>query len=285
MTIGAHVSCSGGLANAIKKGKEIGAEALQIFVSAPQSYRVNHYSDEDIYDFKKAFVENNFRSLFFHGIYLINLASENEFLYQNSISSLIHYLQMGEKLGAIGTIFHTGSYGSEKTREKERKVIKGIKEILDQTPANQFLIIENNAGGGGRIGVTIEELYRIHKEVNNDRLKFCIDTQHLFASGVDVSNYKIFNEWINKFNEKIGLGHIICIHANDSKTELGSNKDRHENIGEGQIGKKGFKNILRQSLLQDIPFVLEVPGENRKGPDKKNIATLRSLCYFNNKEL
>jgi deoxyribonuclease-4 len=278
MKIGAHVSCSGGLINAINKGKEIGAEVLQIFVSAPQSYRVNTYSAEEIEFFKNAFHVNNFKALFFHGIYLINLASENELLYKNSISSLIHYLQMGEKLGALGTIFHTGSYGSEKNPQKERKVIEAIKTILNSTPKNQFLIIENNAGGGGRIGVSLEELYKMYKEVSDERLKFCIDTQHLFGSGVDVSNYEIFNQWLNNFNKLIGLRHVVCLHCNDSKVELSSNKDRHENIGDGRIGMKGFENILKQPLLQDVPFILEVPGENKKGPDKKNIDIVKNLA-------
>lgn len=319
MNFGAHVSVAGGLQNGITRGKAIGAEVLQIFVSAPQSFRTTAYSDEQIGEFKKLYQDAGFRGLFLHAIYLINLASENDGAVDRSINSLIHYLNMGDKIGAVGTIVHLGSFVPSSSRilprlkdeqgERSQQVsldeiprqarddkatdeivpptvhndnvdrftnmVISIKAILDKTPQSQQLIVENCAGS--KIGKDLDELVRIDKAVNSPRLTFCIDTQHLFVSGVDVRDYNIFETWLNDFNGRIGIDKLSCIHANDSKTELGSGADRHENIGEGTIGIKGFTNILRQPLLQNKPFILEVPGIDKKGPDEENIDRLRDL--------
>ncbi len=327
MLIGAHVSVAGGLHNAVEKGTAIGADVLQIFVSGPQSFRTTAYSDSQIEEFKKLYQNAGFRGLFLHAIYLINLASENEDSVERSINSLLHYMNMGDKLGAVGTIVHLGSFGSLSSRrssatersqqilldeiphphsgvpddrgveivaysarndESDRfeRMIQAIKEILSKTPASQKLIVENCAGnptslklrgGNGKIGKDLDELVRIHQAVKSERLAFCIDAQHLFASGINVSDREIFGKWLNEFDTRIGIKKLVCIHANDSKTELSSGADRHENIGEGIIGLNGFKNILAQPLLQNIPFILEVPGVDKKGPDKKNIQKLHFL--------
>ncbi len=284
MQFGAHVSVAGGLHNATSKGKAIGAEVLQIFVSPPQTFRVTDYSDEAIEEFKKLYQTDGFRGLFLHAIYLINLASGNPRLVDLSKASLIHYLKMGDKLGAVGTIVHVGSM-SKKTEERGLKMdndderwsglIRNIKDVLNQTPPSQKLIIENCAAG--KIGKNLDELERLCKQINDERINFCIDTQHLFASGVDVRDYQIFESWLHDFDERIGIDNLACIHANDSKSELGSAHDRHENIGEGKIGQAGFTNILRQPLLQDKPFIIETPGFDQKGPDKENLDRIKML--------
>jgi apurinic endonuclease APN1 len=156
-------------------------------------------------------------------------------------------------------------------------VVQAMKEILAQTPKNQFLIMENAAGSGQIIGDSLEELGYFYKQVNSNRLKICLDTQHLFATGVNVADYDLFNQWLKQFDQIIGIDNLVCMHANDSKTELGSKKDRHENIGEGLIGKSGFTNILKQPLLQNKSFILEVPGFHDDGPDKQNLDLLKSL--------
>jgi deoxyribonuclease-4 len=196
--------------------------------------------------------------------------------------SLIEYLNFGEKIGSIGTIFHVGSYGAKESNpalieKQQQQVILAIKKVLEATPLSQLLIMENAAGGGGRVGATLEELIQIYKAVNSTRFKVCLDTQHLFATGIDVRNPTEFSQWLEIFDREIGINNLVCVHLNDSQTELGSKHDRHENIGEGKIGREGIKNILNQPLLQDKPLILEVPGFAGKGPDKKNIEILREL--------
>lgn len=288
MYFGAHVSVAGGLQNAISKGHAMDADVLQIFVSAPQSFRITHYSDDQIGEFKKLYQNAGFSALFFHAIYLINLASENQSLVELSKKSLIHYLTMGDKLGAVGTIVHLGSYNGGKKKtvneiatplarndNKMNQVIESIQKILQRVPQSQKLIVENCAGK--KIGKNLEELIEIHKRVKSDRLAFCIDTQHLYASGIDVSSRTIFGNWLLKFNRSIGIDNLVCMHANDSKSDLGSELDRHENIGEGKIGEDGFRNILSQPLLQNKAFILETPGVARSGPDRQNLDRLRIL--------
>ncbi len=278
MIIGAHVSIAGGLDRLLLKAKEIGADAIQIFITPPQTFKEKEYSKKDVNFFLNQYKKIGFNGLFFHAIYLLNLTSDKEYLVNLSKKSLIYYMKMGERFGAIGTIFHVGSCKSQKCIFPNKKLSQDIDEILEKTPKNQFLIIENSAGGGGRVGVDLDELANIFNSVKNkDRLRFCIDTQHLFATGIDVSNYKIFNKWLLDFDQKIGINNLICIHLNDSKTELGSKVDRHENIGEGKIGKKGFQQIFRQPLLQSKLFITEVPGFDNKGPDKDNLNIIKKL--------
>lgn len=280
MIIGAHVSMAGGLNNAIKNSAEIGAEAIQMFITPPQTFKTKDYTDVEISSFVAEYKTSGLKKLVFHAIYLLNLVSEKEYLIKLSKESLIYYMQMGEKLGSMGTIFHIGSCKSQKCVFPNKPLCENIDEILEKTPKNQFLIIENSAGGGGRVGVDIEELASIYTNVkNNSRLKFCIDTQHLYATGIDVSNEDIFGNWLTNFDKKIGIDNLVCIHLNDSKTECGSKVDRHENIGEGKIGIVGFQQIFRQPLLQSKLFITEVPGFAGKGPDKKNIETINLLCY------
>lgn len=289
MNFGAHVSVAGGLENAINKAKLIGCDVLQIFVSPPQSFRTTDYSEEQITLFKKLYQSAGFGGLFLHAIYLLNLASDNPRLVNLSKESLVHYLEMGDRLGAKGTIVHLGSYKNANVEKLKTQVIESIKDILNKTPKSQHLIVENCASRAeavakegrvsGKIGKSLNELVEINERVKSDRLSFCIDTQHLFASGVDVRDYQIFESWLHDFDERIGIDNLVCIHANDSKSELGSEHDRHENIGEGKIGEEGFRNILNQPLLQNIPFILETPGHDpkHKGPDKENLEKLKGL--------
>lgn len=275
MQFGAHVSVAGGLSNAITKGEAIGAEVLQIFVSAPQTFTTTDYSNRDIALFKKMYHNAGFGRLFLHAIYLINLASKNPRLVELSKTSLVHYLEMGSRLGAQGTIVHLGSYKDGNVEHLKTQVIKELKEILDMGPMDSTIIMENCAGK--KIGKNLEEIQEIVTAINSDRLKVCIDTQHLYASGINVANREVFGAWLERFDQLIGIENLVCVHANDSKSELGSGYDRHENIGEGLIGLDGFSSILRQPLLADKPFILETPGRNRSGPDKENLNRLKSL--------
>ncbi len=138
--------------------------------------------------------------------------------------------------------------------------------------------MESAAGAGKVIGNSLQELSWLFNQVNSPRFKVCLDTQHLWASGVNVADRHLFAKWLKQFDQQIGIDNLVCLHVNDSKSPLGSNLDRHENIGLGLIGRAGFKNILRQPLLQNKPLIMEVPGFDGKGPDRKNMEQLLRLA-------
>lgn len=274
--IGAHVSAAGNIANSFIKAQEIGASCTQIFITPPQRWLQKDFSDGDIKTYKDAKIASGIEPNFNHGVYLLNLGSNNPFFLKSSIEWLKYSLQTAEKIGLTGTIFHLGS-GKEKTFEEILdQVISSLKKILE-TDSQALLILENSAGAGNTIGDTFEELGIILKKVNDPRVKVCLDTQHAFVSGYDIRTKETIERILDHFDKSIGLKNLVLIHANDSKTDFNSKRDRHENIGEGLIGKKAFKILLNHPKLQDIPFILEVPGFGDAGPDRENVEILKSL--------
>lgn len=275
--IGAHVSAAGGINLSLDRAKEIGAECTQIFISPPQTWVPKIIPDEDIKLYREKMKEFGIGPNFNHGIYLINLATEKKYNLEQNIKWLKYSLETADKIGLTGTIFHIGSTRDRDEKECFNQVIDAIKEILKDSPQKPYLILENAAGAGNVIGDTVQELGQILKAVGDNRVKVCIDTQHIFASGVDIRKPGKIEELILGIEKEIGLKNIAAIHTNDSKTELGSKRDRHENIGEGFIGLEPFKILVNHPKLQDIPFILEVPGFDDKGPDKENIKILKNL--------
>lgn len=277
VVIGGHVSAAGGLQKAIERGVERKFKALQLFASPPQGYRPVTYTKDEGIVFKEACVSVGVTSVFFHAIYLLNLASEKSSLLHASKQSLIGYMNFGHYAGTVGTIFHVGSVKSLTFIVYKNQIIQAMKEILESTPEDQFLIMENAAGGGGRVGVTLDELCALHDGVGSNRLKICIDTQHLWGSGINVADHEAFASWLTEFDKRIGIDHLVCMHVNDSKVAFASMKDRHENIGEGTIGLEGLKSALTQPLLQGKPLIMEVPGFDGQGPDGKNRQVLEEI--------
>lgn len=277
MIIGAHVSAAGGIENAPERAKEITADCIQIFASPPQSFSFSEPKTLQIGVFKKRVKDVHIDPVFFHGVYLINLATENPSLLGISKESLISYQNLAEKIGALGTIFHIGSHKGRGLPLVFNQVVNSCLEILDKSPEGVFLIFENAAGGGGKIGTSFSELGEIIRAIGSSKIKVCLDTCHLFASGYAIHEKDGLEKALSEFDREIGLERLVAIHANDSKTPFLSGVDRHENIGEGYIGKKGFEVILNNPKLRDLPFIIETPGFANKGPDKKNVEILRSL--------
>jgi len=277
MIFGGHVSTAGGIEKSVERAVAQGFEVVQLFASSPRSYSFPSHSEYSIKEFNQRFKKSSLKQHFFHAIYLLNLATSKAELLKISIQSLVDYLNFGEKIDSSGTIFHIGSSRERSFEEVKNQVVEAMQEVLERTPVRQHLIMESAAGAGNVVGDSLEELSFLYKKVRSNRLKVCLDTQHLYASGVDVSSRDVFAKWLKQFDQEIGIENLTVMHANDSKTELASHRDRHENIGEGLIGKNGFKNILSQQLLKDIPYILEVPGFDGNGPDRKNIEILKQL--------
>lgn len=280
--IGAHVSISGGFEKSIDRALEIGADCLQTFASSPRSLKYENLSDETV----SLYLEKK-KSLpgphFFHGIYLINLANEKPSYVKACVQSLVHYQKLAGRIGGEGTIFHIGSHKGRGFEVVKSQVVAAVIEVLKQTPNQISLFLENAAGHSGIIGDKFAELAEIIRQIPaelQEKIAVCLDTQHCFASGYEVRTGEGIEKLLQEFEEQIGISYLKVIHANDSKSELGSRRDRHENIGEGLIGMQGFRNLLSHPVLKKLPFILEVPGKQKKGPGKKDIDLLRELSGF-----
>ncbi len=278
LKVGAHVSIAKSLDLAIDRAVEIGADCIQIFGSAPQSWQPFIFPLEQVDLFMKKKEKFGIGPVFLHAIYLINLASDNPYILGRSIGSLEQYLKFGKIIGAEGVIFHVGSHKGKGFPAVAEQVVEAMRQILLRTEGSGKLILENSAGAGGVIGAKFGELGKLIKAVNSPRLAVCLDTAHAFESGYDFKTKAGLDSSLKEFDRQVGLEKLSCLHANDSKTSLGSNRDRHANIGEGEIGLAGFKNIVNHPELKDLPLVIETPGFDENGPDLKNMEILRGLA-------
>ncbi len=277
---GAHLSISGGLYKALESIKNKEGNCLQIFSSSPRTWQLANISKEDIAFFIKVKHSLQIDPIFFHAMYLINLADPGQ-TGEKSINALVHELSLTPKLEVQGSIVHTGSFKSKdpslscRDKSNYNVLLKNIKTVLDKTPKESLLILEN--AGNRKIGQTIDQLAEIIEDVGNERIRVCLDTCHLHAAGYDLSTKKSFEKFLDAFDEKIGLQKLSVVHMNDSRDHLGDLRDRHDNIGEGHVGITVFENFLNNPRTKHISFIIETPGFDNTGPDKKNIDILKNL--------
>ena len=268
MKIGAHVSTAGGPVTAFERAEAIGAEAAQIFLTPPQQWRSSKVDDEGAAAFRARASGSTCGPVFVHGVYLINLATSDTTNLTRSTSSLKSAMTSCSQLGIQGVIFHLGSHKGMGLDAVFDQICVACKEVIDNTPGDTQLILENSAGSGGTIGSRFEDLGRIIKMVGSDRLKVCVDTQHSFAAGYDLSSAEGLELAMTEFEQEVGFDNLVAVHANDSKVELGSGRDRHENIGEGLIGRDGFRRIIAHRALQGRAVPARGPRHGRQGPGR-----------------
>lgn len=273
--IGAHVSAALSLELSLERAGNIGASCTQIFISPPQQWLQTKHSDKEIENYRKLKQETDIGPNFIHGTYLINLATDNPEHLTKSVDWLKYGMKMAEALGIKGLIFHPGSHKGRGFDSVVEQMVNAIKEVLNKT-SGSFLILENCAGSGGVVG-NFKELGELLRRVNNPQLKVCLDTQHAFAQGYDLAKTEGIERMVKEIKQEIIWKNLVVVHCNDSKVELSSNRDRHENIGEGFIGRDGFSIMLNHPDFKDLPFILEVPGLDGNGPDAENIEILNSL--------
>lgn len=279
MKLGAHISIAGGYHNAIQKIHEIGGNCLQIFSSSPRNWETLSVTDEQITIFQKYRQYYAISPIYFHASYLINLA-DNDRIGKQSIQRLINELTLADKMNIVGTIIHLGSFkqkGAKPTNKQYTVLLHNIQDVLDHTPENTYFIIEN--AGNKKLCWSLEELGFILNEIKNSRVRVCLDTCHLWATDFDLSTEEKFQRFFEKFDKKVGLEKLELFHVNDSQDQLGSFRDRHENIGEGTIPKETFRLLLTNLQTKNKPCIIETPGFDKKGPDKKNIALLRHIAF------
>ncbi len=277
MLIGAHVSTAGGLAKAIERGAERSCESIQIFNQSPRMWRPTKYGDEDFAEFKQAMADSPVEAVVIHAVYLINCASKDKELRKKSLASLTHALRTGDGIGAAGVVLHPGAQKGEPhgpSMKRAAKVIAAALKDSDRCP----LLLEQTAGHKGLLGRNFDETAElIELAGGGKRLGLCLDSCHLFVQGYDVTKPDSLAAIVDEADEKVGLERLRCLHVNDAAAPLGSCRDRHANLGKGEMGKGGLAAFLSEPRFDGLPATLETPGPEKKGPDKKEVTAAKRL--------
>jgi deoxyribonuclease-4 len=277
MLIGAHVSPAGGLAKAIERGLQRGCRAIQIFNQSPRMWRPNVHSAEDVAAFRESMDASRIDAVLIHAVYLVNCASEDADIRTKSLASLIESLRVGEQIGACGVVLHPGSAKTGDVPSAIARAGKTIREALAESGTCP-LHLEDTAGAGGTLGRSIDELALLLDASGGDRrLGLCLDSCHLFASGYDIRTADGVTSVVGEISAKIGVERLGSLHLNDSQTALGANRDRHANVGRGELGDAGCGAFLSEPAFEQLPCVLETPGEKQRGASAEEVAFALTL--------
>jgi deoxyribonuclease-4 len=273
---GAHVSSSGGIDSALDRMQALGAEAVQLFTQSPRTWRPTNHPAAAIERFRTRRRELG-APAFAHALYLVNLASPNDDFYSKSVAAMRNTMDVACAIDADGVIFHVGSHQGAGFEAGLERVLPAMEQVLERTNERTWLLMESSAGAGGTIGRSVEELATIHERLGrHPRLGVCLDSCHLFVSGCDVTDRAALDRLLDELDGSIGLDRLRALHVNDAQAPLGSNRDRHANIGEGLIGEK-LGAFLAHPAFQALPALLETPGPNGAGPDAAEVRKLREL--------
>jgi deoxyribonuclease-4 len=271
---GAH--CSGGVKKALDNAVQMGADAVQLFVQSPRTWRFPEHDPADLEAFRSKREAAGLPALV-HALYLVNLAAPDDAIYAKSVDTMRATVDASCAIEADGVIFHIGSHLGAGFETGLARVVPALEQVLDRCNERTWLLMENSAGAGGTMGRSIDELVAIFDALGrHERLGVCLDSCHLFVSGVDVTDAPTWSALLEDLDARIGLDRLRALHANDARAPLGSNRDRHDNIGEGLIGE-GLGVFLAHPKVQELPVVLEVPGADGKGPNADEIRKLREL--------
>jgi deoxyribonuclease-4 len=277
MLIGAAVSPAGGPAKAVARGVERGAQAIQIFNQNPRAWKPRVYSDEEVAAFRAAMATSDVGALLIHAVYLLNCASAVPEIRDKSLTSLTSSLRAGAALGAHAVVLHAGSALAGEVAPAIARAGAVISEALAESDGCP-LHLENTAGTGGTLGRSFSELAAlIDAAGGGERLGICLDSCHLLASGYEIRSEQALDEVLSECAGLVGLQRIGSLHLNDSAMPLGSNRDRHANVGQGEIGLDGCAVFLSDPRFDGLPCVLETPGPRHSGPTREEIALARSL--------
>ncbi len=272
MLIGAHVSPAGGPAKAVERGEALGARSIQIFNQNPRAWKPTVYGDEQVQAFHEALDGSPVDALLIHAVYLLNAASEDPDIRAKTLTSLVASLRAGAALGATGVVLHPGSAKTGEVGPAIERAGAVITEALAETEGCA-LHLENTAGTGGTLGRSFAELAALLEAAGGDeRIAVCLDSCHMLASGIEIRTADALTAALDELEAHVGPGRIGSLHLNDSETPLGSNRDRHANIGEGEIGLDGCRVFLSEPRFKDLPCVLETPGPDRSGATADELA-------------
>jgi deoxyribonuclease-4 len=277
MLIGAHVSTSGGLAKAIERGAVLGCESIQVFNQSPRMWRPTRYGPEEFEAFREAMDSSPIEAVVIHAVYLINCATKDKELRGKSLNSLVHALRTGDGIGAAGVVLHPGAQKGEPHGPSMKRAAKVIAAALKDSESCP-LLLEQTAGHKGLLGRDFDETAElIELAGGGERLGLCLDSCHLFVQGYDVTDADHLFAVLDEADEKVGLERLRCVHVNDAAAPLGSCRDRHANVGQGEMGRHGLEAFLSEPRFEGLPATLETPGPNRKGPDKREVQAAKRL--------
>ena len=277
MEFGAHVSSGGGIHTAIDRIEAIGGDCVQVFTQSPRMWRPTNHDPANLERFKERVAETGLHGVVCHALYLVNLAAPKDDVYDKSVAALKNTVDVACAIDADGVIFHVGSHLGSGFEAALERVVPALLDCLESCSDTTWLLIENTAGAGGTIGRSVEELAMLVDRLDrHPRLGICLDSCHLYASGYDVTDRAALDALLDEVDREIGLDRLRALHVNDSKLPLGSNRDRHDNVGEGLMGE-GLGTLLGHPRLQGLPALLEVPGPEGQGPDAGQIAAAKAL--------
>jgi deoxyribonuclease-4 len=277
MRFGFHISIAGGFSRIVERAKARGCETIQFFSRNPRGWTYSSLNRKEAEAFRSSIPSSHLSPVFLHLPYLPNLASSKSKFYKRSIHSIVTDLQRAEHLGAHYLIIHIGHRMDSSEDQAIEAVSQGIHRALEKVQNAVMLLMENTAGQGTEIGYTFDQIKKIIEGVHDhERIGICLDTAHSFEAGYDLSNKDGIERTLEDFDRTLGLNRLHLLHLNDSKTPLGSRKDRHWHIGEGHIGREGFRYLVNHPLLNHLPGIMETPRKDTV-EDLKNMRVIRGL--------
>jgi deoxyribonuclease IV len=277
MKIGGHVSSSGGIHTAIDRAVAIGAESMQVFTQSPRTWRPTNHDPANFERFRDRRAEEGIGDVLCHALYLCNLAAPKDDVYEKSVAAMRNTMEVACGIGADGVVFHVGSHLGSGIEKGLERVLPAMEQVLELCSDDTWLLMENSAGAGGTIGRSIEELALLFERLDrHPRLGLCLDSCHLFVSGVDITDPQALDACLDEVDAALGIDRLRALHVNDSAAPLGSNRDRHANIGEGLLGER-LGVFLGNPRLQGLPAVLEVAGPDNRGPDANEIRKAKEI--------
>jgi deoxyribonuclease-4 len=264
MLIGGHVSTAGGLHRTVERGTETRSDAIQIFNQSPRMWRPTRYESDDFERFRVVMAKSRVEAVVIHAVYLINCATSDRELRKKSLNSLTHALRLGEGIGAVGVVLHSGAAKGDPVDVALKRASRVISQALEDTEGCD-LLLENTAGSKGLLGRDVQELAELLERAGGGpRLGICLDSCHLFASGYDVRDAETLSLLLDDIDGQIGLERLRCLHVNDSAVPLGANRDRHATLGDGEIGRDGLATFLSEPRFEDVPVILETKLDRKQ---------------------
>lgn len=278
MWIGAHVSTAGGLAKAVGRGEERGCEAIQIFHQSPRMWRPTNYGEADFEEFRERIAASKqVEAVIIHAVYLINCATKDKELRKKSLASLTHALRIGDGIGARGVVLHPGSQKTDPLKPSLKRAAKVIAAALKETDSCP-LLIEQTAGHKGLLARDFDQTAELIELAGGGaRLGLCLDSCHLFVQGYDITDEAHLGAVLDEADAKVGIDRLGAVHVNDAAAPLGSCRDRHANIGKGEMGKRGLSAFLSEPRFESLPATLETPGPDKKGSDRREVTLAKRL--------
>jgi deoxyribonuclease-4 len=275
--IGAHISSSGGIDKAIDRAAAMDADSVQVFTQSPRAWRPTNHDPASFERFRQKRAEAGIGGVLCHALYLCNLAAPDDGVYEKSVAAMRNTMAVACGIGADGVVLHVGSHLGSGFEAGLERVLPAMEQVLELCSEETWLLMENSAGAGGTIGRSIEELAALHERLGrHPRLGICLDSCHLWVSGIDVTDPAALDACLDELDSAIGLDRLRALHVNDAAAPFGSNRDRHANVLEGEMGE-GLGAFLAHPAFQRLSAYMEVPGKDKQGPDAEEIRKLRDL--------